>query len=181
MVVPGGRTRTASGGNKGGGEGGIRKPPRAYPEEGRESGHQGDARAGIQVPGRRESGEGGARVAQTTTERLAREATLRDPDTRIYKAGAPLATLRHVMYGCVGTPERQNLKEKVTTAVRALETAVPLGRADVGANRAYRKLLHEARAALEATDEAALRESHWEALGDVLAGCVPDFCRHMPP
>ena len=64
-------------------------------------------------------------------------------------------------------------------AIQEVEQAVPLKREDVPANRAYRKLLHEARAALAATDEAALSEGQWEALGDVLAGCVPDFGRHM--
>jgi len=69
---------------------------------------------------------------------------------------------------------------KIKEAVMQLECAVPLKPADVTANRAYRKAVHEARTALEATDEAALRESQWEALGDILAGCVPDFGRHMP-
>ena len=178
MVTPGGRARQPKGPTPRRDGAGIRKPPREY-REGEQEGPRNGPQVGIRAPARRGKGVAGVRVVQTTTERLAREAMIRDPDTRIYRTGAPLATLRHVMYGCKGTPARSDLMSKIKEAVSKTETAVPLAKADVSANRAFRKILHEARTALEAKDEGALRESQWEALGDVLAGCVPDFCRNM--
>ena len=88
-------------------------------------------------------------------------------------------TLRHVMQECEGTPERSKLVDSIVGALRAAEAAVPLTKADVPYNAPYRKVVHEARTALEAADAAALPDAAWAAVEQVLAGCVPDFGRQM--
>ena len=45
-------------------------------------------------------------MAHTTAERLRRAAGIRNPDTKLYKTGAPLATLQHILTRCAGLLEK---------------------------------------------------------------------------
>ena len=45
-------------------------------------------------------------------------------------------------------------------------------------NKAFHKVIHEARTALQAADAAGMTEQGWNSLEHTLAGCVPDFGRN---
>ena len=169
------------------GEGGrtrqVLQPPRDYPKEGDKETweYMGEGEKGMKMQydarGRQARDEG-PRVAHTTTERLRRAAGIRNPDTRLYKTGAPLATLQHILTGCAGLPEKSRTKAALVEALCKMEKAVPMkGKEGVQCNREFRKVIHEAKMRLQAGDEAALSEQRWRRLEEVLAGCVPDFGR----
>ena len=97
----------------------------------------------------------------------------------MYKTGASLATLQHVLTGCRGLKEGGKVREAIGAALRDMEEAVPItGAESARHNRSYRKVVHEARTLLQAGDAADLSEQKWRRLEAVIAGCVPDFGRH---
>ena len=164
-----------------GGQRAVRRPDRDYGEgeaDGGGRGAGGSQRARDDMRGRQD-GWGEQRVIQTTAERLRREAGIRHPDTRLYKTGVPMATLQHILTGCAGLREGGKVRAAMVEALRGMEEAVPLeGTGSVPHNRAFRKVVHEARMCLQAGDVAALSEQRWARLEEVIAGCVPDFGRH---
>ena len=111
-------------------------------------------------------------------ERLRREAQIEHPDTRIHTTGTPAATLQHVLTSCRGAPGAAGIRQKLVQALTRAEEAVPLKQADVSYNKAYRRVMHEARTLLQAADAAGLPEEGWSVVEKVLAGCVPDFGRN---
>ena len=95
-------------------------------------------------------------------------------DTRLEIGPArPLADLRHVMCECQGTEGRSRRVEGLIVALDGLVQAVPR-RVDT---QAYHRVTDAARAALAASDQAALTEPQWQHVDDVLAAFVPDFAR----
>ena len=117
-------------------------------------------------------------MVQTAAERLRRQAGIRHPDTRLYRTGAPMATLQHVLTECAGSKKGGATRKALVQALRDMEQAVPVDtREDLAANKAYRKVIYEAKMRLQAGDAAALGERRWRRLEEVLAGCVPDFGR----
>jgi len=81
----------------------------------------------------------------------------------------PLADLRHVMCECQGTEGRSRRVEGLIVALDGLVQAVPR-RVDT---QAYHRVTDAARAALAASDQAALTEPQWQHVDDVLAAFVP--------
>ena len=149
------------------------QPPRDYPKEGDKETweYMGEGEKGMKMQydarGRQARDEG-PRVAHTTTERLRRAAGIRNPDTRLYKTGAPLATLQHILTGCAGLPEKSRTKAALVEALCKMEKAVPMkGKEGVQCNREFRKVTHEAKMRLQAGDEAALSEQRWRRLEEV--------------
>eukprot|EP00964_Phaeocystis_antarctica_P056583 scaffold33393_cov62-Phaeocystis_antarctica.AAC.1 len=125
-----------------------------------------------------EEGEAGrsarTRQAQTVAERLRNQGAWVHEDTRLEIGPArPLADLRHVMCECQGTEGRSRRVEGLIVALDGLVQAVPR-RVDT---QAYHRVTDAARAALAASDQAALTEPQWQHVDDVLAAFVPDFAR----
>ena len=114
------------------------------------------------------------RRAQTVAERLRREGTHEHEDARFDIGPArPLADLRHVMCECQGTEGRARRVEGLIEALDGLTNAVPK-QTDT---QAYHRVTVAARAALDASDKAALNEAQWQHVDDVLAAFLPDFAR----
>ena len=114
------------------------------------------------------------RKAQTVAERLRREGAHEHEDARFDIGPArSLADLRHVMCECQGTEGRARRVEGLIEALDGLTHAVPK-QTDT---QAYHRVTVAARAALEASDKAALNEAQWQHVDDVLAAFLPDFAR----
>ena len=87
--------------------------------------------------------------------------------------------MQHILTGCGGTPGGGDTRRVLVKALREMEAAVPLTTQEhVQHNRAYRKVIYEARMRLQAGDAATLDEQRWRHLERVLAGCVPEFGRN---
>jgi len=135
--------------------------------------HGEDPRAEVRGGIERQGGAGRSartRQAQTVAERLRNQGAWVHEDTRLEIGPArPLADLRHVMCECQGTEGRSRRVEGLIVALDGLVQAVPR-RVDT---QAYHRVTDAARAALAASDQAALTEPQWQHVDDVLAAFVP--------